>query len=668
MWLANRAGEHPQAAILQFDHHVLVELPTRELQTAALLPRRTFIGRFKHAARLLMPIGHRQQPGAIFEHRRLVQRATFRKHHRCAPHRIRRIGIIAAHEPVRDALLRIAELLIEKQPQTPLRIGPQIPHQRPADLLRRLHPRPDCQTRLRPRRAIVIARRQQKIPIPLVPRPRPATPDAPLRRAIHSDDHRSTACAVLKLRAGSHHHRGRQSILISNLRPIREHQQHHLLELKPFTCLHRPVVKAHAIHLPRKKLHFRAIDLQEARLSQRLLLTRRFGSSRRSQRKQRAGLGDGHVELFDAGAVKRQVFDRIGHFVDDIVAVGEESHAAFHDGGRGWRRCGPFDSLMVFLRFELAHAFQFAEHDAVGRAAVVALADGEPERAFVFVEGRILEGMRGLEAVFALPGFAIAGDVHVEDAAIAVLDLGVLLPAEVIDAAELIEGRFGVQAVGREGLRLGGGPGFAVLAGGEVVVARVVAHDGHPGAVGQAVHGGFAELLRLRLVVVADDFEGDEVILQHGEGVLFAGEVVERDVASAIELLERIEDVEAVVHGGPFEALGSCISMEMTWLHVEGAGCGLEFGFVDAVFEALGAQIEVAIPRQLARRLAAKVGAQRVLVLADDARHESLRLWQRDVGECLARFGKQVRFFHTECLQVHHRQHTIHRRTRSVTG
>ena len=347
VWLALRACEHPQmwskrlawvclfsrrdaCTTLQLDHHVLVELPIRELQMAALLPRRAFIGRFKHTAGLLMPIRHRQQPRAVLEHRRFVQRATFRKHHRRAPHWLRRIGIIAAHEPVRDALLRIAELLIKKQPQTPLRIGPKIPHQRPADLLRRLHPRPDRQTRLRPRRAIVIARRQQEIPIRLVPRPRPAAPNPPLRRPIHPDDHRATPCVVLKLRAGSHHHRGRQSILISNLRPIREHQQHHLLELKPLTCLHRLVVKAHAIHLPRKKLHFRAIDLQEARLSQRLLLTRRFGSSRRSQRKQRSGLGDSHVELFDAGAVKRQVFDRIGHFIDDILAVSKESHTAFH--------------------------------------------------------------------------------------------------------------------------------------------------------------------------------------------------------------------------------------------------------------------------------------------------------------------------------------------------
>jgi hypothetical protein len=44
--------------------------------------------------------------------------------------------------------------------------------------------------------------------------------------------------------------------------------------------------------------------------------------------------------------------------------------------------------------------------------------------------------------------------------------------------------------------------------------------------------------------------EGGEVIVQHGEGVLFAGEVVERDVALAVELLERIEDEKALIVTG----------------------------------------------------------------------------------------------------------------------
>ena len=71
-----------------------------------------------------------------------------------------------------------------------------------------------------------------------------------------------------------------------------------------------------------------------------------------------------------------------------------------------------------------------------------------------------------------------------------------------------------------------------------MIVASVIATDGDPGAIWQAVHGRFAELLRLRFVVVADDFEGFEIIVQHGECVLFPGEVVERHVAATVELLE----------------------------------------------------------------------------------------------------------------------------------
>ena len=106
--------------------------------------------------------------------------------------------------------------------------------------------------------------------------------------------------------------------------------------------------------------------------------------------------------------------------------------------------------------------------------------------------------------------------------------------------------------------------------------------------------------------------------------------------------------------------------MKVARFHVEGACGSLEFGLVDAVFKFLCAQIEVAIPRQFVFRLATKVGSQSVLVLADDARHKDLRLRQGDVGERLARFGEQVRLFHLERLQVHHRQHAIHGGARAM--
>jgi hypothetical protein len=43
------------------------------------------------------------------------------------------------------------------------------------------------------------------------------------------------------------------------------------------------------------------------------------------------------------------------------------------------------------LWLELARVLQFAEHDAVGGAFVIALRNGEPNRAVVFMEGRILK-------------------------------------------------------------------------------------------------------------------------------------------------------------------------------------------------------------------------------------------------------------------------------------
>ena len=194
--------------------------------------------------------------------------------------------------------------------------------------------------------------------------------------------------------------------------------------------------------------------------------------------------------------------------------------------------------MLTALQFKLADLFQLAEHDAVAGATVITLRDGKPDLAIVFVEGRILKRVRRLETVLALPSLTVARDVHVEDAAVAIVNTRVLLPAEVIDAAELVEGRLRVQAAGYKRHRLADAPCLAVFARREVIVARVVATDCHPSAIRQTVHRRLAELLRLRLVIVADDFKGSEVIVQDCECILFAGEVVERHVAATVELFE----------------------------------------------------------------------------------------------------------------------------------
>ena len=152
---------------------------------------------------------------------------------------------------------------------------------------------------------------------------------------------------------------------------------------------------------------------------------------------------------------------------------------------------------------------------------MVALRDGEPDRDLVFVEGRILERMWRLEAIFALPRPAITGNVNVEDAPATILNAGVLLPAEVINFAKLVEGGFRVEAVRHEWHWLADGPCLAILSGGKVVVvAGIVAANGHPCSAGKTVHCRLAQLLLLWLIVMPYDFKGFIINTCHKEQVL----------------------------------------------------------------------------------------------------------------------------------------------------
>ena len=234
------------------------------------------------------------------------------------------------------------------------------------------------------------------------------------------------------------------------------------------------------------------------------------------------------------------------------------------------------------------------------------------------MEGRVLERLRRLEAVFALPHLAIARDVHVEHTAVHALHLRRLLPAEVIDAAELVEGRLRVRAVWHQRHLLAHAPRFAIGARREVVVALVVAHDGHPRAVGQAIHGGFTELIRLRLVEVTEHLKGLQIVVDQRQRVLFAAEVIQTHAELAIELLERIKDEEGRIHCLFREAQRRRIRMKILRLEIKGARRRLELRLVDRRHELARFQIEVPIPHlrlPLARILAGEVAAQRVGVL-----------------------------------------------------
>ncbi len=209
-----------------------------------------------------------------------------------------------------------------------------------------------------------------------------------------------------------------------------------------------------------------------------------------------AGLGNLDGGLFNAGAEEGETAELGGELLNDVVAVGEEPDAALHGCGRLCRWLRPEDACLPGLGLELADGLQLSKHDALLPTRVlVALGHCEPDLAVVLVEGWVLEGLRRFEPVFALPRLAVAGDLDIEDAAADTLDAGGLLPAEVVKIAEVIKGGLGVGSIGNDGEWLADGPGAAIGAGGEVIVARVIATDRHPGAIGQAVHGGFAELL-----------------------------------------------------------------------------------------------------------------------------------------------------------------------------
>ena len=198
-----------------------------------------------------------------------------------------------------------------------------------------------------------------------------------------------------------------------------------------------------------------------------------------------------------------------------------------------------------------------------------------------------------------------------------------------------------------------------------MVVARVVAADGHPGAVRQPVHGGLAELLALRLIVVAEHLEGGQIVVYERERVLPPAEVVQGDVEFAVEALEGIEQEEGVVAGLLCEALRGGVGVEILRLEVEDARCGLELRPVDGRGELAPHQVEVAIPHlrlALTGGFAGEVAAQRACVLPQDARHETRARRQRLVRERLLALREVDDLLQRQRLQVHDGQRGVDER------
>ena len=132
MWPVRSAREHPETSVAQLDHHVFVVLPTGKFHASALLPTVSLIGGFIDSCRFFRPVRNREQPVAIAEDGGLVESAARAEIHRGRPFRSRRIGIVAADIPVSGRTGSADNGLIEKQPQAPQRIGPEIANQRGA--------------------------------------------------------------------------------------------------------------------------------------------------------------------------------------------------------------------------------------------------------------------------------------------------------------------------------------------------------------------------------------------------------------------------------------------------------------------------------------------------------------------------------------------------------
>ena len=150
------AGQHPKRAIFTFHHHVLVEVGAREGHAAAARPSLTLVGggvdvghadgvevavvvaESRHVRKVSVPgvdliaspERDRQEPVAVGEDRRFVERAAVGDAYRRRPGRVRVIGVIAARDPVACASVEHAEALIEEAPETALRVRPEVADER----------------------------------------------------------------------------------------------------------------------------------------------------------------------------------------------------------------------------------------------------------------------------------------------------------------------------------------------------------------------------------------------------------------------------------------------------------------------------------------------------------------------------------------------------------
>ena len=231
--------QHPQAAVLQLDQHVLIEIPVGKFCVTARLPSLALIGRGIDPGGFLRPLRDRQQPVAVLEDRGLVECVTFvGDAHRLRPHGCVGVGVVAADIPIAPRPVLADHRLIEEQPHAAERIGPDIADERAALPLAGGIERADNELRLRPRRAIIVARGEDEIGVRLVAGACPAAPDATLRRPVHADDHRTRPHLVAKLQARLRDDNRLIEYRFRGLNPHRNGDEQRERQQDLFVCFH----------------------------------------------------------------------------------------------------------------------------------------------------------------------------------------------------------------------------------------------------------------------------------------------------------------------------------------------------------------------------------------------------------------------------------------------
>ena len=144
--------------------------------------------------------------------------------------------------------------------------------------------------------------------------------------------------------------------------------------------------------------------------------------------------------------------------------------------------------------------------------------------------------------------------------------------------------------------------------------------------------------------------------MDQGERVLAGGVVIDRDIHLAVELLERIEEIESVVPGRPAKALRRGICVEVSRLHVHDPRRRFELRLAQALLEAAARDGEVEEPGlrfAFARMLGGEVAAQCDGILSHNARHKTRAAGQRNIFKNLLSFRDGNDLFHRQRLEVH---------------